>query len=317
MVKDSLLDAYRKLNLLRRKFNEGNYRDKLKKRLDFYKQEGMTAEYAEVLSALQTYENLNHSLDTVFDGPNSSDSGRKFTWQDYFKGADQLLYGEKYPEYVDPNYYGTNDKLLEVAVRELNKHYPSDKWQLGDLPLYRWDILNAPGYETTEEDIEEWKNNPNVVESDGYYIENSVRYVKCIHSAGAKSILEHSKDDMAKLRNACSALRAAREAYVVEDSVLMDRECSGGYDLGLELVFRENATTTFYGTELTPVEKVINFAIVSEIDTRLAGTEAMGFVHCRLNVINELFNNFLVKNNFKPAPVEATPSSEEENSFIK
>ncbi len=317
MVKDSLLDAYRKLNLLRRKFNEGNYRDKLKKRLDFYKQEGMTTEYAKVLSALQSYENLNHSLDTVFDGPNSPEYGRKFTWQDYFKGADQLLYGEEYPEYVDPNYYETNYKLLEVAVRELNKHYPSDKWQLGDLPLYRWDILNYPGYETTEEDIEEWKSNPNVVESDGYYIESSVRYVKCIHSAGAKSILEQSKDNMEKLRSACSALRAAREAYVIEDSVLMDRECSSGYDLGLELVFRENATTTFYGTELTPVEKVINSAIVSEIDTRLAGTEDMGIVHCRLNVINELFNNFLVKNNFKPAPAEATPSSAEEDTLIK
>ena len=36
MVKNSLLDAYRELNRLRRKLYEGQYHEKLKKRLDFY-----------------------------------------------------------------------------------------------------------------------------------------------------------------------------------------------------------------------------------------------------------------------------------------
>ena len=178
--------------------------------------------------------------------------------------------------------------------------------------MYRWNILNYPGYETTPADIQYWKSNPNISESDGYYIESSVQNIKCIHSAGAKSILTHAQDNMEKLRSACSAIKKAKEAYVVEDSVLMDRECSGGYDLGLELVFRDNATTTFYGTELTPVEQVINSTIVNEIDTRLAGSNDMGIVHLRLNTIAKLFNNFLEKNNFKPAPTEATSEGAED-----
>ena len=267
--------------------------------------------YYKTFKAIQTFESFERSLDKIFD---NSDAfyGKSFAWQSYFNRADQVLYGEEFPHYVDPNYYGTNDKLLSVAVEELNKQYPSDQWQLGELPLYRWNILNYPGYETTEEDVEEWKRNPNVTESDGYYIESSVQNIKCIHSAGAKSILEQSKDDMGKLRSVCSAIKSAKQAYVVDDRFLIDGECSGGYDLGLELVFRDNATTTFYGTELTPVEQVINSTIVREIDTKLAGTKDMDIIHSRLDAISSNLNSFLVENNLK-APSNSTPMSGDGN----
>ena len=315
MVENSLLDAYRKANILRKKIYEGQYHKRLGQRLAFYKQEGMTDEYYKTFKAIQTFEGFERSLDKIFDNSEAF-YGKSFAWRSYFNRADQVLYDEEFPQYVDPNYYGTNDKLLSAAVEELNKQYPSDKWQLGDLPLYRWNILNYPGYETTEEDIEDWKSNPNVVESDGYYIESSVQYVKCIHSSGAKSILMQAKDDMKKLRNVCSAIKAAKQAYVVEDSILMDRECSGGYDLGLELVFRENATTTFYGTELTPVEQVINSTIVREIDTKLAGTKDMDIVHSRLDVISSNLKSFLAENNLKSLN-EVAPLSAEEDGLIK
>lgn len=317
MVKNSLLDAYRELNRLRRKLYEGQYYEKLKKRLDFYEQEGMTKEYYQAYRALQEYEQIGYELDHVFVKPGESYMGEKFSWQEYYRRADQLLYGEPCPENANPDYYGTNDKLLSIAVEELNKKYPSDKWQLGDLPLYRWNILNYPGYETTPADIQYWRSNPNVTESNGYFIEASVRHVKCIHSAGAKSILTHAQDDIKKLRSACSAIKEAREAYVVEDDVLLDHECSGGYDLGLDIVFSDNATTTFYGTALTPQEQILNSTIVREIDTRLAGSKDMAIVHERLNRISSDFISFLANNKFKLSTSEAAPASAEEDTLSR
>ena len=60
MVENSLLDAYRKYNILRKRLYEGQYHEKLKKRLEFYEQEGMEDEYDEVYLAIQQFELLGY-----------------------------------------------------------------------------------------------------------------------------------------------------------------------------------------------------------------------------------------------------------------
>ena len=112
-----------------------------------------------------------------------------------------------------------------------------------------------------------------------------------------------------KLAKTCDSAKNNRQVYVVNRE---DDECSGGYDLGIELEFKENATKTFYGTPLTSQEKIINDTIVREIDSRLAGSKDMNIIHERLGVLSDTINKFFKKHSFgdnKKTKQDETPSS--------
>lgn len=313
MVENSLLDAYRKYNILRKRLYEGQYHEKLKKRLEFYEQEGMEDEYDKVYLAIQQFELLGYELEHAFIKPGKSiyAPSSKFTWEYYFKDADQLLYNQPFVnDFLEREYWQTtNNLLLTEVVKELNKKFPSEQWELGEIPLFHWRILNYPGYEPSEYEIARWESCPNIHKELGYYYENSSKLTRCLYQAAIGKQARKGQTDLTKLINIGNDARENRTIYVIDRE---DDECSGGYDLGLEVEFKENATETFYGTELTPQEQVINSTIVREIDTRLAGSKDMAIVHERLNTISSNLKSFLAKNNFKPSPSEATPASEED-----
>ena len=297
MVENSLLDAYKKYQILKTKFYENQIHDKLKKRLDFYEQEGLEDEYSNTLITIYEYEMLERELENIFAKPNKSIfvPNGQYSWFEYFKKADQLLYGEQVPEWTSIEYYGTNDKLMETVAKELNKKFPEEQWKLGEIPLFHWQILNYPGYEPTEDEIESWKNNPNIFYDSGYYFENSAKATKCLYQNNVGEHLITSKFDLDKLADACENARKNRQIYVINRE---DDECSGGYDLGIEIDFREGAEESFYGTKLTPQEKVINDTVVREIDSRLADSKDMEIIHDRLGILYDAINEFLKKNNF-------------------
>lgn len=312
MVENSLLEAYKKYQMLRTRLYENQVHDKLKTRLSFYEQEGMEDEYSETMVSIYEFEMLERELESLFAKPNKSIfvPNGQFTWVEYLNKADQLLFGEDVPEWTSVEYYGTNDKLFSIVADELNKKFPKEKWQLGEIPLFHWQILNYPGYEPTDDEIESWKNNPNIFYDSGYYFENSARPTKCLYQTEIGEQLQSSKTDLDKLAETCDVARKNRQVYVINRE---DNECSGGYDLGIEIEFKENATETFYGTSLTPQERVINDTVVKEIDSRLAGTKDMLLIHDRLGILSDAINEFFKKHSFsynkKKKPDEEPSSS--------
>ena len=316
MVENSLLDAYRKYNILRKRLYEGQYHEKLKKRLEFYEQEGMEEEYDEVYLAIQQFELLGYELEQAFVKPGKSiySPSSEFTWEHYFKNADQLLYNQPFVNDFSGREYWqtTNNLLLAEVVKELNKKFPSERWELGEIPLSHWRILNYPGYEPSEYEIACWENSPNIHKELGYYYESSSKPTRCLYQAAVGEEAKKEQSDLSKLISIENKARENRTIYIIDRE---DDECSGGYDLGLEVEFKENATETFYGTELTPQEQVINSTIVREIDTRLVGSKDMAIVHERLNTIASNLKSFLEKNKFKSSTIEAAPDSEQKNNF--
>jgi len=313
MVENSLLDAYRKYQILKQRLYENSVHDKLKNRLAFYEQEGMEDEYSQTLVTIYEYEMLERELESLFAKPNKSIyvPNGQFSWVEYYKKADQLLFGQDVPEWTSIEYYGTNDKLMEIVSSELNKKFPDEQWKFGELPLFHWQILNYPGYEPTESEIEMWENNPNIFKDSGYYFENSAKTAKCLYQSKIGDRLISSKSDLNKLASICDSAKENRQVYVIERE---DDECSGGYDLGVEIEFKENATETFYGTPLTPQEKVINDTVVREIDTQLAGSNDMSIIHDRLGILSDAINEFFRKNNFSGSSKKISSDSPESSS---
>ena len=313
MVENSLLDAYRKYQILKQRLYENSVHDKLKNRLAFYKQEGMEDEYSQTLVTIYEYEMLERELESLFAKPNKSIyvPNGQFSWVEYFKKADQLLFGQDVPEWTSIEYYETNDKLMEIVSSELNKKFPDEQWKFGELPLFHWQILNYPGYEPTESEIEMWENNPNIFKDSGYYFENSAKTAKCLYQSKVGDKLISSKSDLNKLADICDSAKENRQVYVIERE---DDECSGGYDLGVEIEFKENATDTFYGTPLTPQEKVINDTVVREIDTQLAGSNDMSIIHDRLGILSDAINEFFNKNKFDSSSKKISSDSPESSS---
>ena len=313
MVENSLLEAYKKYQMLRTRLYENSVHDKLKNRLAFYEQEGMEDEYSETMVSIYEFEMLERELESLFAKPNKSIyvPNGQFTWVEYFKKADQLLFGQDVPEWTSIEYYGTNDKLMEIVSSELNKKFPDEQWKFGELPLFHWQILNYPGYEPTEGEIEMWENNPNIFYDSGYYFENSARPTKCLYQTEIGEQLQSSKTDLDKLADICDSAKENRQVYVIERE---DHECSGGYDLGVEIEFKENATETFYGTPLTPQERVINDTVVREIDTQLAGSNDMSIIHDRLGILSDAINEFFRRNNFSGSSKKISSDSPESSS---
>ena len=302
MVENSLLDAYRKYNILRKRLYEGQYHEKLKKRLEFYGQEGMNEEYSKTWISLREFELIERDLENVFVKPGKSrySPNSQFTWNYYFKNADQLLYDRPFVnQFLGREYWETtNNFLLEEIVMQLNKKFPNEQWKLGEIPLFHWQILNYPGYEPTEYEIARWESSSNIHKELGYYYENSSQLTRCIYQAEIGEQLQKSENNLCELKRICSEARENRKVYVIDRD---DNECSGGYDLGLEVEFKDNAIKTFYGTELTPQEQVINSTIVREIDTRCARTRDMGIVHERLGDISNRIKLFLTRYGFAKA----------------
>ena len=315
MVENSLLDAYKKYQLLKSRLYENQIHDKLKTRLAFFEQEGLEDEYSNALVTVYEYEMLERELENIFAKPNKSifAPNGQYSWFEYFKKADQLLYGEQVPEWTSIEYYGTNDKLMENVAKELNKKFPEEQWKLGEIPLFHWQILNYPGYEPTDGEIESWKNNPNIFYDSSYYFENSAKTTKCLYQDKIGQQLISSKTSLDKLAEACDDARKNRQVYVINRE---DDECSGGYDLGIEIEFWEGAEESFYGTKLTPQEKVINDTVVREIDSKLAGSKDMEIIHERLGILHDAINEFLKRNKFADSqtknsnetPSNSTPS---------
>ena len=100
MVENSLLDAYKKYQLLKSRLYENQIHDKLKTRLAFFEQEGLEDEYSNALVTVYEYEMLERELENIFAKPNKSIfvPNGQYSWFEYFKKADQLLYGEQVPE---------------------------------------------------------------------------------------------------------------------------------------------------------------------------------------------------------------------------
>ena len=297
MVENSLLEAYKKYQILRKRLYEKSVHEKLKTRLAFYEQEGMEDEYSETFVALSEFEMLERELESLFEKPGKSIyvPGGQISWIEYFNKADQLLYDEPLPEWASIEYYGTNDKLMSVIANELNKNFPDEQWRFGEIPLFHWQILNYPGYEPTDSEIEMWNNDPNIFKESGYYFENSAKPTKCLYQAGIGEKLISSRSDLDKLAETCDEARKTRQVYVVSRD---DNECSGGYDLGIEIEFKENATETFYDTKLTPQERVINETAVREIDSKLANSKDMLLIHDRLGILSDAINEFLKRHGF-------------------
>ena len=309
MVENSLLEAYKKYQMLKTRLYKNQAHEKLKTRLAFYDQEGMDEEYSETMVSIYEFETLEREFENLFAKPNKSIfvPNGQFSWIEYLNKADQLLFGETVPEWTSIDYYGTNDRFMAIVADELNKKFPKEKWQFGEIPLFHWQILNYPGYEPTDDEIESWKNNPNIFFDSGYYFENSAKPTKCLYQAEIGEELVNSKSDLNKLADTCDKAKNNRQVYVINRE---DNECSGGYDLGIEVEFTENATESFYGTPLTPQERVINDTIVREIDSRLAGSKDMTLIHNRLGMLSDAINEFFKRHNFG----DNKNSTPEENS---
>lgn len=305
MVKNSLLDAYRKHAVLRSKLYRNNISERLKKRYEFYKQERIEIGLNKTLEAFQEFSKIESELRTVFENPEISknSSMTTFSWLNYYRDADQLLYNKPNEEKHFLDIY--NELLFEEVVKELNKKFPDEQWKFGEVPLYHWQILNWPGYEESEEEIEEWESNPNISkdEMSGDYIEKSALLTKCIYQEKTGELLKKTENNLSELADVCREASKNRRVYTLERD---DNECSGGYELSICVEFEENATG-WYDIAFTPQEKVMNDTIVREIDTRLEGTKDMAIVHERLGKVANHMKEFLTKYNLEES-ANATPS---------
>jgi len=209
--------------------------------------------------------------------------------------------------------WGTsNDCLFTEVVKELNKEFPDEKWALGEIPLYRWKVLNPPGFEPDDEDVANWKNDPNVYKDRyGRYIERSAKNIKCIHCSAAKSILERSKNDLNEFSKNCDTIAKYRHAYIVDDKIFVDHECSGGYDVAVNVKFIEGIEATPHGRNMTPREAIINNTIVREIDTRCANLQEVKNIHESLDYIEKELNEFITRYNLKQNPNQSIHATEE------
>ena len=233
----------------------------------------------------------------------------QFTWNYYFNNADQLLYNKPFVnEFLGREYYQTTNNLLfEAVVKDLNEKFPEEQWILGEIPLFHWRILNYPGYEPSDYEIAYWENNPNIHKEFGYYYEYYSQLTRCIYQKQFGEQVKKEQGNLKRLVEICNEARKKRAIYVIDRE---DNECSGGYDLGIKVNFNEKATETFYGTELTKQEQVINSTIVREIDSGIAGSEDMDIVHGRLETISSKLNSFLDRNKFSPSSNESNKTRE-------
>ncbi len=263
MVENSLLHAYKKedeigaklaevrknLSAIRKLTDEGGYK------------------HAELTSQIATADGFDELLMDMFKRP------KNCRWKHFFKNADQLLYGEEFEfEWLGREYYqGSNNILLKKVAEKLNESFPDEGWQLGTLPFYHWERLNKPLMEAfTSEEIAELRANPDVSEIDGIFYERSAKEMRCIHRKDDGEELLEAKDDLDKLAQVSKEVQKSKGAYVFDDEALIDRECSGGYDLILDMRFEEGAEYSVLGRPYTPQEKVMNDCIVQEIDEKCA-----------------------------------------------
>lgn len=309
MIENSLLSAYKKHFLLKKRLYDGNYRQKLDTRLNFYDQERMTKQYIETEKAIAVLESIKAELKYAFLKPNSTFfNGEYVGWKDYFLRADQVLYGETSSfEYNNiKNHNETNEKLMQTVVTELNNHFPDEKWTFGEIPLFRWRTLNYSGYEPDEDEIQEWENDPNIIKVYGSYNERFAMPIKCIYQSKIKTALEESQDKLPKLAKVCNQIKKAKRAYIVDRDLLIDNECSGGYDLALKVEYEENLEKFTYGNKLTPQERVMNDTIVKEIEERCSTLPEVALVHNRLDSISKRLDEFVAKNKLEQTTTSKT-----------
>lgn len=313
MIKNSLLEAYKKYGEIINEMVDSGCRSKLEQRLDACEKLEMKEEYLKTTQMLQELARIEYDLDHAFFAAHQSDfDAPKHKWQNYFRKADQMLYGVPIPEeFVGSGceeYYNSNEILLEKVVTELNNKFPGENWKLGEIPYYYWRQLNYPGYELSEYCVESWERDPNVTHNEFGWFEHSAKFIKSIYPQMVGEALEEAKDDLDALADITDAVRKDRGAYIVDYNAVGDGECSGGYNLTLDVVFEDGATTSFYDTKFTPWEQVMNDTIVKEIDERCAGLSEMKLIHNRLDSISKKLKDFLAKYNLKPTTQKASPS---------
>lgn len=299
MLNNSLLSAYKKRAELRKKFWESKAKDRLLKRKCFYAEEGNVAEFNKAHQALMDFDSIEMDFKNAFikKGLDIYEFNN-YCWEEFYHYADQLMYGQpKKEEYP----FKTNEILMKKMVEELNKKFPEEHWEYGEIPLYSWQQLDYPGREVSDVDIYRWKKAGACY--DGGWFLSSAKMMKCIYQADAKKRLVEAQDDVEKLGKVSESVYNNRQVYVVERDELMDNECAGGAYLYIPITFEEGASNTFYDTPFTPQEKVINDFVVSEIDEKCATMTNINKINEQLDRVDRDLNDFILKHNLQSSPI--------------
>jgi len=305
MIKGSLLEVYKKYRDIKSVLNLEEIHKKLETRLKFYEQEEMIDEYSEVYAAMQELSLFYYALDSVFEKPFNVDNSfyQKYGWAEYFYRADQVLYDEDMQKGVDgigvKNFY-SNDLIMQVVVDALNKEYPNEKWKFGDLPIYIWRQLNYPGREMDDETIARWKNSKNVTYNHYNYYEHDSEVLKCLYQEELEDeIFAANEENPFRLKQVCEKAKTQKKLYVVHNEFFLINECQDINSNLLNVEFIEDAKEDVYGRCLTEREKVINNAIVNEIDKQCANKPEIKRLHKKLDEIRKNIIEFLERNNLK------------------
>jgi len=305
MIKGSLLEVYKKYRDIKSVLNLEDIHKKLETRLKFYEQEEMIEEYSDVYAAMQELSNFYYALDSVFEKPFNVDNSfyQKYGWVEYFFRADQVLYDEDMHKGVDgidvKNFY-SNDLIMQVVVDALNKEYTDEKWEFGELPIYIWRQLNYPGREIDDDTISRWKNSENVTYNHYNYYEHDLKVLKCLYQEELEDeILAAAKESPFKLKEVCEKAKMQKKLYVVHNDYFLRNECQDINSNVLDVEFVEDAKEDFYGRCLTEREKVINNAIVNEIDKQCVNKPEIKKIHKKLDNIRDNIIEFLNRNNIK------------------
>ncbi len=284
MVKNSLLELYKKYNEISKILGETEIYNRLLKRYEFYKSENVSS-MDKAYQDLAEIERIIYAQRGVFNNSEGYLPSGVYVptldWQAFYNHADELLYGE-----TSPNLEFQNKRLYDAVLEALKKKFPNEKWTVGELPLFRWRILNPPLYEAWDYEIKEWEEDSNVHKEDGYYIEKYADEILCLYQEAVQPELEEStQGDIEGLKELCSRLQNERKVYVIDYNQLLDRECAGGYDLSVYdfLTLKENATTTHFNKPLSAQEQVINNAVVGELDKRCANNQYVSVMHAELD----------------------------------
>jgi len=292
MVENSLLSAYKKFEDLGKKFKNYGIEEKLERRLAFYSQEGMFKEYSLAKQTQQEYSRLYNQFRNSFN--KFSNDYEVFNWQEYYRNADQLLYGV--PEHEDKWPNRTNDILMGKIVEELNKIFPEEHWEYGEVPIYYWEQLNKPLIEHTKADEYRWKKAGAKVDEFGQWIQTSAIIRKCIYKSEVKQQLLDAEFNIRKLGKVCDKLKEERSLYSTGCDYYEDNECSGTNCKYILTEFEEGAEGTFYGVKFTPQEKVINDTIVREIDEHCASKQEIINLNKRINKVDADLETFVTQN---------------------
>lgn len=302
MVNNSLLMAYDKQEKFMERLREKDYLAILQTRLDFYKMEGHPKKAKEVEGLMWEFRYIFANVKKVF-------SNKEIFLERYINNADELLYPDCYKtDFIDCH----NQILMLKVVEALNEKFPDEQWEFGELPLFQSQMLSWPGRDYNEEDEKAWAADGAKKDRWGDWWTSFAGDEYCIYQKQIKEKMLAEIDNLENLALICDEALKNEQFFLVPTSDYRDTECASIVGQEFPLNFKEGADREYRHSEklFTPHERVINDAIVQEVDERCASRVEVQSAISYLDKLQTRFEKFLKEGKFTKKKVKA---SEEES----